>query len=78
MAKSEFYIYCDDDDFKARYLGDFFTATYSHPNTTFFTQCGFWGWAHWVPMAALWDKEWKLRTHGKVFVDLITKTRRTN
>jgi endo-1,4-beta-xylanase len=78
IAISEFDIYSDDDDFKARYLSDFLTAFYSHPNTTGFTQWGFWAGSHWLPMAALWDKEWKIRKHGKVFIDLITKTWWTN
>ena len=78
IAISEFDIYSDDDDFKASYLRDFVTAIYSHPATTGFTQWGFWAGAHWLPMAALWNKDWTIRKHGKVFTDLITKTWWTN
>jgi GH35 family endo-1,4-beta-xylanase len=78
IAISEFDIYSDDDDFKAKYLGDFMTAIYSHPNTTGFTQWGFWAGEHWIPMAALWNKDWTLRKHGKVYTDLVTKTWWTN
>ncbi len=75
---SEFDIFSDDDDFKARYLSDFLIAFYSHPNTTGFTQWGFWAGMHWLPMAALWDKEWKICKHGQVFTDLVSKTWWTN
>lgn len=69
---SEFDITSDDDDFKARYMRDFMTAIYSHPATTGFMQWGFWEKAHWIPAGALWDKDWNLRAHGKVFTDLVS------
>ncbi|WP_461055098.1 endo-1,4-beta-xylanase [Spirosoma arcticum] len=71
---TEFDITSDDDDFKARYLHDFMTALYSHPATTGLIQWGFWAGQHWIPAAALWDKNWTLRAHGKVYSDLIHKT----
>ncbi|SOD99311.1 endo-1,4-beta-xylanase [Spirosoma fluviale] len=71
---SEFDITSDDDDFKARYMRDFMTALFSHPATTGFVQWGFWEKAHWIPAGALWDKDWNLRAHGKVFTDLVGKT----
>ncbi len=75
---TEFDIYSDDDDFKARYIGDFMTALFSHPSAIGFVQWGFWEKAHWLPMGALWDKNWNLRPHGKVYTDLVTKTWSTN
>lgn len=71
---SEFDITSDDDDFKARYLHDFMTALYSHPATIGLIQWGFWAGQHWIPAAALWDKNWTLRAHGKAYLDLIHKT----
>lgn len=71
---SEFDITSDDDDFKARYLHDFMTALYSHPSTTGLIQWGFWAGQHWIPAGALWDKDWTLRAHGRVYSDLIHKT----
>lgn len=71
---SEFDITSDDDDFKARYLHDFLTAIYSHPSTIGLIQWGFWAGQHWIPAATLWDKNWTLRAHGKVYSDLIHKT----
>ncbi|GAB2595231.1 hypothetical protein GCM10027190_49400 [Spirosoma areae] len=78
ISISEFDIYSDDDDFKANYLRDFVTAIYSHPAATGFTQWGFWAGSHWLPMAALWNKDWTIRKHGKVYTDLVTKTWWTN
>ena len=75
---SEFDINSNDDEFKARYLGDFMTAVYSHPSTIGFVQWGFWEGSHWFPVAALWDKNWSLRTHGKVFTQLVNNTWKTN
>lgn len=75
---SEFDINSNDDDFKARYLGDFMTAVFSHPATTGFVQWGFWEGQHWFPVAALWNKDWTIRKHGKVFTDLVSKTWWTN
>lgn len=71
---SEFDITSDNDDFKARYLNDFMTALYSHPATIGIIQWGFWAGQHWIPAAALWDKNWSIRPHGKVYSDLIHKT----
>lgn len=75
---SEFDITSDDDDFKARYLRDYFTAIYSHPSTIGILQWGFWEGSHWMPAAALWDKNWNIRPAGKVFTELVSKTWSTN
>lgn len=75
---TEFDINSNDDDFKARYLGDFVTAVFSHPSTTGLLQWGFWEGQHWFPVAALWNKDWSIRPHGKVFTDLVTKKWNTN
>jgi hypothetical protein len=39
---------------------------------------GFWEGAHWRPRAALWNRDWSLRPHGQVWVDLVTKEWWTN
>lgn len=75
---TEFDINSNDDGFKARYLGDFVTAVFSHPSTTGLLQWGFWEGQHWFPVAALWNKDWSIRPHGKVFTDLVTKKWNTN
>ncbi len=75
---TEFDINSDDDEFKANYLRDFFTAVFSHPSTTGLLQWGFWAGAHWFPSAALWNKDWSIRPNGRVYVDLVTQKWNTN
>ena len=71
---TEFDIDTDDTGLQADYMRDFTTATFSHPSVMGVMQWGFWEGGHWIPRAALWDKDWNLRPHGKVWVDLVTKT----
>lgn len=78
IAITEFDINSNDDEFKARYLRDFMTAVFSHPSTSGIVQWGFWEGYHWFPVAALFNKDWTLRKHGEVFVELVTKTWRTD
>jgi len=54
------------------------TAAFSHPSVMGVVQWGFWEKAHWIPRAAMWDKNWKLRPHGQVWVDLVSKQWWTN
>ena len=75
---SEFDIDTDDAGLQADYMRDFLTATFSNPNVMGVVQWGFWEKSHWLPRAALWDKNWNLRPHGQVFVDLTTKQWWTN
>ncbi|WP_167273096.1 endo-1,4-beta-xylanase [Dyadobacter arcticus] len=70
---TEFDITSDDDDFKARYMHDFMTAIFSHPATIGFMQWGFWEKAHWIPAAALWDRDWHIRPQGEVFKHLVSE-----
>ncbi len=75
---SEFDIDSDDAGLQADFMRDFITAVFSHPAVMGVVQWGFWQKAHWLPRAALWDNDWNLRPHGKVWVDLVTKTWWTN
>ena len=75
---SEFDIDTDDTSLQADYMRDLMTAVFSHPSVIGVVQWGFWERSHWLPRAALWDKNWKLRPHGQVWVDLTTKTWWTN
>ncbi len=55
-------------------MRDFMTAIFSHPATIGMMQWGFWESQHWIPAAALWDKNWNVRPQGKVFTDLVNNT----
>ncbi|MHA4845066.1 endo-1,4-beta-xylanase [Flavitalea antarctica] len=75
---SEFDINSNDEEFKASYQRDFMTAVYSNPATIGFIQWGFWEGQHWFPVAALWNKDWTIRTNGKAYTDLVFKEWWTN
>jgi GH35 family endo-1,4-beta-xylanase len=71
---TEFDMDTADRDLQARYMRDFLTACFSHESVIGVTQWGFWAGRHWLPNAALWDENWNLRPHGKVFQELTQKT----
>ena len=75
---TEFDINTSDQQLQADFTRDFTTAIFSHPAVIGMVQWGFWAGAHWLPEAALWSKDWKLRPHGQAWVDLVTKTWWTN
>jgi len=54
-------------------LRDALIVYFSHPQIEDITFWGFWQGMHWKPNAALWDKQWNLRPHGKAFLDLVYK-----
>lgn len=68
----------DDEELQADYYRDVMLATFSHPNFNAIVQWGFWENAHWKPHAALWRKDWSLKSAGKVFVDLVANQWWTN
>ena len=75
---TEFDMNSNDDDFQAGYMCDFMTAVFSNPHTAGLVQWGFWAGSHYFPSAGLWNKDWSLRKHGQAFVDMVTKTWRTD
>lgn len=68
---TEFDMNTSDEDLQSRYMRDFLTAVFSHPSVSGVIQWGFWSKRHWLPAAALYDDNWNLRPHGKVYLDLI-------
>lgn len=54
-------------------LIDTITIAFAHPGFNAVTQWGFWAGRHHAPNAALWSRKWKLRPHGKAFIDLVYK-----
>ncbi len=75
---TEFDMNSNDEDFQASYMRDFMTAVFSNPHTEGLVQWGFWAGSHYFPSAGLWNKDWSLRKHGQAFVDMVTKTWRTD
>ena len=71
---TEFDISSDDSEYQVNYTRDFMTAYFAHPSTVGILMWGFWEGKHWRPKAALWDRDWNLRPHGQVWVELVTQT----
>lgn len=78
IAITEFDMETPDRDLQARYMRDFMTAAFSHPSVLMITQWGFWEGKHWMPNAALWNRDWTIRPHGQVYLDLIHKEWKTD
>ncbi len=68
----------DDEDARADYMRDLTTVLFSHPAVAGVLQWGFWERSHWIPESAIIDKNWNLRPHGKVWVDLVHRQWKTD
>ena len=75
---TEFDIATDDWEAQGDYLRDFFIALFSHPSTESITQWGFWEKAHWIPRAALFTKDWRVKPAGQAYMDLVNGEWRTD
>ena len=71
---TEYDVDSEDYRYQADYMRDVLTVAFSHPAVNGFVMWGFWEGRHWRPVAALYDRQWNLRPHGKVFEDLVFKT----
>ena len=68
---TEFDIATDDEQTQGDYMRDFLIAFFSHPATESLTQWGFWEGQHWIPRAALFDKQWRVKPNGQAYLDLV-------
>ncbi len=78
ITVTEFDMNTRDAPLQAAYMRDFMTAVFSHPSVDTFLMWGFWEGAHWLPDAALYNRDWTIRPQGQVFQDLVAKTWWTN
>jgi GH35 family endo-1,4-beta-xylanase len=53
------------------YTRDFLITVFSHPAFKSLVQWGFWDGKHWRDGAGLYDKDWNLKSNGKVYRDLV-------
>lgn len=67
-----------DRQLQADYMRDFLIAAYSHPSVEAIIMWGFWEGRHWRPHAALFDRDWTIRPHGKVWKQLVHQQWRTD
>jgi len=71
IESTELSINISDRELQADFMRDYLTAVFSHPNVQGIMLWGFWEGRHWRPDAALFDSNWQLRPHGKVWIDLV-------
>lgn len=71
IQATEFDINTDDRALQADYTRDFMTAYFAHPSTIGILMWGFWAGKHWIPDAALWDRDWHIRPHGEIWKELV-------
>jgi GH35 family endo-1,4-beta-xylanase len=67
-----------DELVQADYMRDIMTVLYSHSAVEKITLWGFWEGCHWLPLAAMWRKDWSIKPKGQVWLDLVFKQWRTN
>lgn len=73
IESTEFSINNDDRALQADFLRDYMIALFAHPKVEGIMHWGFWEARHWRPQAALWTRDWQLRPHGQVWVDLMER-----
>lgn len=75
---TEFDVDTSDADLQTAWTRDFLITVFSHPAVTGVICWGFWEGSHWKPRAAFWDRQWKLRPNGRVWLDLFEREWSTN
>ena len=70
---TEFDVTVPDEQLRADFLRDFFIACFSHEAVDGINIWGFWSGSHWMPQAALYDKDWALTKMGQQWKDLTSQ-----
>lgn len=78
IAITEWDMETTDELLQARYTRDFLTAAFSHPSVQSVMMWGFWEGKHWMPNASLYRRDWSLKPHGQVWLDMVKSAWWTN
>ena len=70
---TEFDVIVPDEQLRADFIRDFFIACFSHESVDGIVIWGFWAGSHWMPQAALYDKNWELTKMGQQWKDLTSQ-----
>ncbi len=68
---TEFDINTDDEQEKARLLGEFYTTCFAQPAVDGVVMWGFYEGAHWRPKAALWKRDFSPTPAAEVYRELV-------
>lgn len=75
---TELDVQISDEALQADYFRDVLITLFGHPAVDAIMQWGFWEGSHWIPSTAMYRRDWSLRPHGRVFLDLVHGQWRTN
>ncbi len=75
---TEFDIRTEDEELQADYTRDFFILCFSHPDVVGIQLWGFWEGSHWIPMGAMYRKDWSEKPNAAVYKDLVMNKWRTS
>jgi len=67
---TEFDVIVPDEQLRADFLRDFYISCFSHEAVDGIVAWGFWSEAHWMPLAAFYNKDWSLTELGKQWKQL--------
>lgn len=74
---TEFDINTPDEQLQADFTRDFLILCYSHPAFNGFINWGYWEGTHWLPLGAMYRKDWSIKPNGQVWRDLVLGEWRT-
>ena len=74
---TEFDIRTDDEELQADYTRDFLIAMYSHASVVGVQLWGFWEAAHWIPLAAMYRRDWSEKPNARAWKALVLDQWRT-
>jgi endo-1,4-beta-xylanase len=74
---TEFDIRTDDEELQADYTRDFLIAMYSHASVVGVQLWGFWESAHWIPVAAMFRRDWSEKPNARAYRSLVLDQWRT-
>ncbi len=71
---TEFDVTTEDEAMQADYTRDFLTILFSHPATVGVQCWGFWAGAHWRPLGAMIDEDWREKPAATIWRELTQET----
>lgn len=74
---TEFDIRTEDEELQADYTRDFLILAYSHPSVIGLQFWGFWEGSHWIPVAAMYRRDWSEKPAAAVYKSLVLDRWRT-
>ncbi|MDF2925959.1 MAG: Beta,4-xylanase [Paenibacillaceae bacterium] len=71
IKSTELDINIQDEEVQGRYMRDFMTVMFSHPQVDGILVWGFWDGMHYASNAPIFRKDWSLKPSGQAYMDLV-------